>query len=282
MRFARIAAVLIAASPIMSTGPSSASSPDFDFGSNVSDDAFVVEGRGSSKTNASNAGNLGRREPQFVYTRVPACPGNAAGEENMDVGCTEADALCPADGEVMYWLFLSPDTAPRIWTFAGQRCQGRAEQVGEPIFPGFTQADFQRLPLPAGKASVQPSNGYTLVNVPTNVYAEADPVTLDTELLGFPVQVRATPSQYSWDFGDGSTVGPTSEPGAPYPDLTITHEYAEAGKFGVTLTTYYTGEYSVAGGPWLPIDGEAQVASPSIRVEALAGRNELVADGTTG
>ena len=150
------------------------------------------------------------------------------------------------------------------------------------VFPGFTQADFQRLPLPAAKPSIEPSNGYTLVNVETNVYADADAVTLDTELLGFPVQVRATPSRYAWDFGDGTTFGPTTEPGAPYPNLAITHEYAEPGRFAVTLTTYYTGEYSVAGGPWLPIDGEAEVASPQIPVQALAARNELVAGSTTG
>ena len=191
--------------------------------------------------------------------------------------------MCPVT-DVRYWLFRRPVTgAASSWSLISSSCLGPQEiSTTQPIFPGFTQTDFQRLPLPAAKASVEPSNGYTLVHVPTNVYAEADPVTLDTELLGFPVQVRATPARYSWDFGDGSTVGPTTDAGAPYPDLSITHEYAEAGTFAVTLTTYYTGEYSVAGGPWLPIDGEAEVASPSIGVEALAGRSELVADSTTG
>ena len=49
------------------------------------------------------------------------------------------------------------------------------------------------------------------------------------------------------------------------------------GVYNVILTTYYTGEYSVAGGPFLPIAGEAQVASPMVQVQALAGRNHLVA-----
>jgi hypothetical protein len=145
-------------------------------------------------------------------------------------------------------------------------------------FPGFTLADFQRLPLPAGQPRIEPGNGYTLVNIATNVYAEAQPVTLGTQLLGFPVQVRATPTRYSWDFGDGATLGPTTEPGAPYPALTVTHEYTEAGRFPITLTTYYRGEYSVAGGPWLPINGEAEVSSAAIPVEALTGRNMLVAE----
>ena len=150
------------------------------------------------------------------------------------------------------------------------------------MFPGFTLADFQRLPLPAGTPNIEPDNGYTLVNVPTNVYAKAEPVTLATQLVGFPVQVRATPSRFAWTFGDGESLGPTEEAGAPYPALTVTHEYRKSGQFPITLTTYYTGEYSVAGGPWLPIAGEAQVASAPVAVEALRGTNHLVAGEAAG
>jgi hypothetical protein len=202
--------------------------------------------------------------------------GNDPNSENADVFCAEAEALC-AEGEVMYWLYGAPVGSAQ-WSRVGQRCQAlRDPQAPRPVIPGFTQADFQRLPLPAGSPNIEPDNGYTLINVPTNVYAHADAITLDTDLLGFPVQVRATPSRYAWDFVDGNGHGPADEAGAPYPDLTITHEYATAGAFPITLTTYYSGEYSVAGGPWLPIAGEAQVQSSPVTVEALSGRNQLVA-----
>ncbi len=118
-----------------------------------------------------------------------------------------------------------------------------------------------------------------LVGMPTNVFAtQAGPTLIDTTLLSYPVQVRATPRRYAWDFGDGYVLGPTGAPGAAYPALTNTHEYRERGSFAITMTTYYSGEYSVAGGPWLPIPGQAQVASAPITVQALAGRNELVAE----
>jgi len=80
------------------------------------------------------------------------------------------------------------------------------------------------------------------------------------------------------DFGDGNHYGPHADAGAPYPALRITNTYAEPGTYDITLTTYYTGEYSVAGGPWLPVPGKAQVTSPPAQVQALAGRNRLVAD----
>jgi hypothetical protein len=142
----------------------------------------------------------------------------------------------------------------------------------------MTLEDFQRLPLPAGTVNVQPDNGYTLINVPTNAYVDAGPVVLGTELLGFAVQVRATPASYTWSFGDGVTLGPTSDAGAAYPDLRTTHTYDASGEYAITLTTSYTGEYSVAGGPWLPVPGEAQVTSAPVPVQALSGRNQLVAD----
>jgi hypothetical protein len=260
-----------------------AASNDFDFGGDVEDGSFTVDGNGSSSAPARDSSSEGPVGPQFVLTSVPACSGNNPSTENADVFCAEADALCSAPGQAMYWVYSSPDVQPRSWTYVGQRCQGARDPAApRPVFPGFTLADFQRLPLPAGTPNVEPDNGYTLVNIPTNVYAEAAPVTLGTQLIGFPVQVRATPSRFAWTFGDGGTHGPTEEAGAPYPALTITHDYARSGTYPITLTTYYSGEYSVAGGPWLPIAGEAQVRSAPVAVEALSGRNRLVAGDAKG
>ena len=83
----------------------------------------------------------------------------------------------------------------------------------------------------------------------------------------------------SWDFGDGDgSVGPTDEPGAAYPALTHTHAYASRGSYDITMTTHYTGEYTLDGVTWLPIPGEAEVESAAVTVQALAGRNVLVAE----
>ena len=279
----RLAPVLLAASlTVLIGGQSATADPAGNgIGTRLEDDSAELElswpwaGPPSGSAGGTTAP---ANELSYRYTSVPACVGNDPSIENADVFCQEAATMCP-QGELMYWLYRSEDVEPRAWTRAGQRCQGEREPSDpRPEIPGFTLADFQRLPLPAGTPNVEPSNGYTLVGVPTNVYAAAEPVTLDTDLLGFPVQVRATPSRYAWDFGDGNTHGPTEDAGAPYPDLRITHEYASSGVHGVQLTTYYSGEYSVAGGPWLPVPGEAEVTSGAVDVEALAGRNRLVAE----
>ena len=215
--------------------------------------------------------------PRFAYQYVVACSGNTPEGGGLDNICINATEACP-DGYWQYWLFRSPASVePARWEQIGTRCLTAAEAAAAaPEFPGFTQADLQRLPLTAGTPRLQPGNGYALVGVGTNVYADAAPVELDTAVVGFPVRVRATPERYSWTFGDGATLGPTTDAGAPYPDLRLTHTYTSPGAYGITLTTHYSGEYSVAGGAWLPIDGEAQVTSTPVPVEVLAGRNALV------
>ena len=134
------------------------------------------------------------------------------------------------------------------------------------------------MPLPAGVVHIQPPNGRTLVNIPTNVYVDANTVTLPTQLLGFPVRVRATPAHFRWRFGDGQSLT-TADQGAPYPDMTTTHTYTRPRQARVTLTTVYTGEYSVAGGPFQPIDGTATVTSPAAALTVLAAENELTTGG---
>jgi hypothetical protein len=147
----------------------------------------------------------------------------------------------------------------------------------ERAVPALTLEDFRRLPLPAGEVHVQPPSLRTLVNVPTNVYVDAETVVLPTELLGTPVRVRATPTRFRWSFGDGGTLE-TTDPGAPYPDLRTAHTYRAPGSVSVRLTTDYAGEYSVDGGPWLPVVGTAQVTSPAVTLTVLAAQAELVAD----
>lgn len=139
-----------------------------------------------------------------------------------------------------------------------------------------SQADLRQLPLPAGQMVVEPPGGFALVGVPTNVYAvRSEPVVIPTQVLGTPVVVRARPVAWSWDFGDGGRVGPTSSPGGPYPQLVNAHSYERLGRFEITMTTYYSAEFSVNGGGYQPVQGQAQVTSPPVVVETLAGRTQL-------
>ncbi|MCY7401326.1 MAG: PKD domain-containing protein, partial [Nocardioides sp.] len=231
-------------------------------------------------TNARNA------VPQNSYAKIPACAGNDIGA-GIDVPCVEATTACGQPGVYQWWLYRAPYRAGAPltigqpgWERTGTLCATPEAAGTDPMVPAYSLAEFQRLPLPAGSSTVEPPGGYVLVTMPTNVFTTAtDPVLLDTVLAGIPIQVRATPARWSWDFGDGEgSVGPTDEPGAAYPALTHTHTYASRGTYDITMTTHYTGEYTLDGATWLPIPGEAEVESAPVTVQALAGRNVLVAE----
>jgi hypothetical protein len=135
---------------------------------------------------------------------------------------------------------------------------------------------FRRLPIPPARILIQPPPSKpTLINIETNIYTERRIETLPTTVLGQAVQVRATPTRYTWRYGDGTDRATTS-PGAPYPDMPTAHVFRRPGTFAVTLATTFTGEFSVASGPWQPIGGTATVTSPAVSITAIERRAVLV------
>lgn len=140
-------------------------------------------------------------------------------------------------------------------------------------------SEFRRLPLTSGGIAIQPSRGWTLVNVDTIVLTDPTPATFDTTILGIPVTVRATPTRYSWSFGDDTPPLVTTEPGSPWPNPTVTHAYRTAGTRTITLTTQWSGEFRVAGSPsWQPIAGVATTTESAPPLEVRSATNSLVAN----
>ena len=100
---------------------------------------------------------------------------------------------------------------------------------------------------------MQPAGGTTLVNFPTNFYTDnATPTRQQVTLLRQRVLIEATPTTYTWHYGDGDSSS-TDTPGAPYPTLDVTHDYRSVDTFQTRLDTTYTGRYQVNGGPWIAI-----------------------------
>ena len=58
-----------------------------------------------------------------------------------------------------------------------------------------------------------------------------------------PLTVEAT-GKYYVDWGDGTTTGPHSAEGGPWPDGTIKHEYIHIGAYDVVVTERWTATWS--------------------------------------
>ncbi|WP_372730184.1 hypothetical protein [Nocardioides sp.] len=134
---------------------------------------------------------------------------------------------------------------------------------------------FRQLPLPSSTLAVQPPDGRTLVNFETNFFTEQAPFTRTLRLLGQRVDLRIRPSEFHWVFGDGATRS-TADPGAPYPDLLVTHRYGRSGRVGPRVDTTYAAEFRVNGGPWRPVNGTVTIPGSPASLRVVTARPVLV------
>ena len=222
--------------------------------------------------------------PTFVERRVPVVMcGTESDPSDTGAPCidgveTFARSRVCADGS---------DALPPLWRRAVDPATGLGVGPWVRIDDGYcpqddaavvlTSEEFRRLPLAASVPTFQPAGGRALVNKDLIVFADPAPQELSTVILGTPVQVRATPVEFVWDFGDGSAPLVTTDPGRPYPDYSVAHLYASRGTFEVQLVTTWQGVYQVAGaGPWLAVAGTAQTTSATYAVGIEEARTYLV------
>jgi hypothetical protein len=143
----------------------------------------------------------------------------------------------------------------------------------------LVQTEFARLPLAPSPLTIQPSRGWTLVNVDTITYTSADPQVFTTTLLGVPVTIEAVPAGYSWDYGDDTTPLATTDPGHPDPHHTVAHVYEKPATATITLTTTWTGRFQITGTTtWTPVTGTATTTTTAPPLTIHEARSRLVTD----
>lgn len=159
----------------------------------------------------------------------------------------------------------------------GEVCVTEQEAVEqEQVTPGRVLRAFRSLEWPQSDLVIQPPDGQTLVNLPTNFFTDNTSATRQTaRLLGQEVLIEAVPATYTWRFGDGASQA-TASPGTAFPALEITHQYADVGTFAPSVDTTYTGRYRLNGGPWIAIPESLTVAGASQDLEAIPARPTLV------
>jgi hypothetical protein len=134
-------------------------------------------------------------------------------------------------------------------------------------------SEIRTLDFPASMVHLQP-RGKTLVNLDTNVYADEKAVQRTLTVLTWPVTIKASPTSYTWHFGDGTT-RTTAGPGAPLPDGGVSHKYLRRGMVAVRVTLNYDAWYQVAGGEWANA-GIVSIPGPSTPALVCEARPVLV------
>jgi len=217
---------------------------------------------------------------EYRYTSV-CSTFTPAGQGSADFVDCSASQLCAGQNETLYRLWSR--TPPQAWSFVGTQCVTPQEVAGQGSRPQVTPAlvlnAIRRIGLPELTAQTQPTDK-TLVNFATIFYAQPQPFTRTTTLLGQDVDIVATPSQYTWHHGDGTT-NSTATPGAPYPSKDITYSYTDA---HTTVTprvdVTYAARFRVNGGAWQDINETVTITGPTsnLRISeataVLSGQHE--------
>ena len=187
--------------------------------------------------------------------------------------CSE-QATCD-DGTPMSinWLAYSDGVSSGPWS----SCTQDSSTVAAPptITPGLVLQAFRRIPLPAADLVIQPPNGRTLVNFKTNFYTEQGELSRTVTLLGRQVELRIWPASFQWRFGDGESAQ-TTEPGAAYPDLQVTHEYTQKGRVAPSVDTTYAAQFRVGAGPWRDVAGTVTIPGTPQALRVVEARPVLV------
>lgn len=166
------------------------------------------------------------------------------------------------------------------------RCFGEAPGRGtdEPVEPAqpITLSDIAAFRPDPGTDHMEP-NGWMIVGLDTNFYAEAGTQVHTGTLLGVPAAVRFTPVAYHWTYGDGTAATSTTK-GSPwaaqgvqeFDETSTSHIYSAPGTYVITLSIDFTAEYSISGRGWTAISGRLSVPANDLIATAGDAKTVLV------
>lgn len=194
------------------------------------------------------------------------------GPEGSSVGSVLPSSLPAAEA--------CPEQAASLELVADVFCHD-AQQAMAPDEPAVVTTAMvanalARVELPPSELTVQPPNGRTLVNFDTNFYTVSAVHRRSINLLGQTVQLEITPSSYSWHF-ERTAHRRTGTPGAPYPDLQVTHRYRARGDYAPSVDTTYTAIWRLGDGEWRAVPGSVTIEGASVPLRAVEARPTLVA-----
>ena len=147
---------------------------------------------------------------------------------------------CRADTEPL----VPAATLPRGTTTTSPYCPVDESSDLAPETPsGFAVTFWQQVRLPQPKPYIAPGRAITgmfahLETRGTTTHTYSEP---DTPFGPLEIVARG---KYYVDWGDGTTTGPHSAEGGPWPDGEIKHEYIHIGAYDVVVTERWTAPWS--------------------------------------
>lgn len=210
------------------------------------------------------------------------------------------------------WLLVTETVRERVcWPSNGLGSfdPGRSgwtifDGAGEPVYEALaaeveplvlTWAGVAVLPIESGTVELQPGGGRHLILVETVARSTAVEHTLAATVAGVPVEVRLTPLEWTWHFGQEIADFTTRTPGGEYPDLSVSGVYTRVEQdLSVTSTITWSGEFRIGDSPgsrswgagqrrWSPRRSKrtstGPASSPALITTARARRARTTSEG---
>lgn len=259
---------------------------------------MTVKGRSELQRIKADAarGKGGKAGPRYEYDSVVNCGTNTPDSATLDDLCGEAARACAGNTAEQglgpsVRLFRRPISAAGVatgpWVQYGVTCF--PEDAPGPARPALTMAmvlaAFHDTAFAKAELALQPKGNVTLVRLPTYFQArwpqagyspgEVDQVD-PARMGGFAVEIRPVAKTITYVYGDGSTSGPTTSLGGPYPKGDITKTYSHAGTFAVRADVVYGGQFRVNRGQWVDIPGTVTIRGASETLQVRTAKARLV------
>ena len=284
--------VLLGALLILGTGASVAAAGE---GDGVS--AFVTSGGTRTNARQEQVAELSQGKDlhgQVVATPMEyrvelACP--VLNAPQTDAACQRAVAGCQVNGQqigsgFLYDIFARPRGSTQPWVNVGSTCFAAQVPGAAPtVTLAMLRDAMHNTPWATASISTQPVGDVTLVGLKTfyrlnwssQGYEPGELEAIDpARMLGYHVDIRPVLVGYTYHFGDGTSFGPTPDPGGTYPNGGITHPYAKAGAYAVRIDATLGAEFRIEGGPWTRIRDTATVGGIPTSMSVKTARAVLV------
>lgn len=194
------------------------------------------------------------RTPRIEYKWRPACTQSQQTGQSFCQGVTS----CGGPDTSRRNLYARPSGGGGTWELVTSGCGSPGGDAPDPrpqVTPGRVLEEVRTIGLPDVEIQIQPDEA-TLVNFETIFYTEEPTFERSIDLLGYDVDIEATPTSYTWHAGDGTTWR-TGGPGKPYPSKQIVHTYTDAHvTVHPSVDVTYRVTFRVDGGRWRSVGQE--------------------------
>lgn len=158
-------------------------------------------------------------------------------------------------------------------------CEQEPAAAGIPPITINDIATFRPTP---GRQQMEP-DGWTVAGLDTNFFAITEPHVVTGTLLGRPADVRFTPVNFHWTYGDGTAAVKPTKGGtwaalgiAEFDPTPTSHVYEQLGDYTITLSITFAAEYRFAGGAWRPVVGTITLPANNLYMRVGTAHTVLV------